>query len=68
MGSVEVDETYGYLERCAMFFYESFFLGYLTAYLGVLTYPHSPDYRPDIDALPPVQVGFPSDYYLTILI
>ncbi|KAF9559372.1 hypothetical protein CPC08DRAFT_666543 [Agrocybe pediades] len=22
---------------------------------GVLTYPHSPDYRPDIDALPPVQ-------------
>jgi len=25
--------------------------------LGVLTYPNSPDYRPDIDALPPVQVG-----------
>ncbi|PPQ90332.1 hypothetical protein CVT25_007734 [Psilocybe cyanescens] len=24
-------------------------------YAGVLTYPHSPDYRPDIDALPPVQ-------------
>ena len=23
---------------------------------AVLTYPHSPDYRPDIDALPPVQV------------
>ncbi|KIY67422.1 hypothetical protein CYLTODRAFT_422528 [Cylindrobasidium torrendii FP15055 ss-10] len=22
---------------------------------GVLTYPHSPDYRPDVDALPPVQ-------------
>jgi hypothetical protein len=23
---------------------------------GVLTYPNSPDYRPDIDSLPPVQV------------
>ena len=30
----------------------------MSYYLGVLTYPHSPDYRPDIDALPPVQVGF----------
>jgi len=27
---------------------------------GVLTYPHSPDYRPDIDGLPPVQVSFPN--------
>lgn len=35
-----------------------FFSVYLISYLGVLTYPHSPDYRPDIDALPPVQVGF----------
>lgn len=23
---------------------------------GILTYPNSPDYRPDIDALPPLQV------------
>lgn len=27
------------------------------AVIGVLTYPHSPDYRPDIDGLPPVQVS-----------
>ncbi|KDR71626.1 hypothetical protein GALMADRAFT_254004 [Galerina marginata CBS 339.88] len=27
----------------------------MTILKGVLTYPHSPDYRPDIDALPPVQ-------------
>jgi hypothetical protein len=26
-------------------------------YAGVLTYPNSPDYRPDIDHLSPVQVG-----------
>jgi hypothetical protein len=26
-------------------------------YTGVLTYPHSPDYRPDIDGLTPVQVS-----------
>ncbi|KAG6810738.1 hypothetical protein H0H92_010542 [Tricholoma furcatifolium] len=24
---------------------------------GILTYPHSPDYRPDIDSLPPVQTA-----------
>ena len=29
----------------------------LELFLGVLTYPNSPDYRPDIDNLSPVQVG-----------
>jgi len=36
--------------------------------LAVLTYPHSPDYRPDIDALPPVQVRICLDHSLFLLI
>lgn len=35
-------------------------LNSLTRREGVLTYPSSPDYRPDIDALPPVQVSLRS--------
>ncbi len=30
---------------------------------GVLTYPNSPDYRPDVDNLSPVQVGVDLDLY-----
>lgn len=33
------------------------FLFHAEFILGVLTYPRSPDYRPDIDALPPVQAS-----------
>ena len=57
MGFVKVDKAYGYFERCIQFLQFFFFLCYLISYLGILTYPHSSDYRPDIDALPPVQVG-----------
>ena len=70
MGSVEVDKAYGYLERCILFLGIFLFLSCFMCYLGVLTYPHSPDYRPDIDALPPVQVRFShsSNFHLIMLI
>ena len=51
----KVDSIDGYTQRLAR-------LDYLQSRRsisypsGVLTYPNSPDYRPDIDALPPVQV------------